>query len=404
MSQNILILESQLKTIINKLLIEQKENINPKNLKFGDRGNDVSELQSKLMQLGLLRIKKPTGYFGKLTNAALNNYNSNKNTNESKKEINSGCQVIGPTTTDIQDLNQIVSSYKKAYPNVETYGLINTMMNRLANGYRAQGIPQRTSCQLALNQIRPGYKDKNVFIIDTINKLLYLYNNRGQFIAKTVIISGKNKQSVDPKLVAKSLLSWSEQVNSLGFKWVPNKGYVDQTGKNRKYDHELVYAGIDKTKTRFLPKGIYTTDTNLKNNSDYAGQSQNILSLFNANKPIVQAIHGYYPEQSRIEALKKAQKVLSNPNDRRVGKEFMDLVLGGSVNLSQSYGCFNVPENFLEYLRKYGTNSYVFNMGDNEQNYLVNNTTNYFDKMQNSQGCPSPQSLGAVPLNNDNIA
>ena len=78
MFNKIVINENQLKNIIKTLVLEQKVNINPKNLKFGDRGNDVSELQSKLIQLGLLKIKKPTGYFGKLTNAALNNYQNPK--------------------------------------------------------------------------------------------------------------------------------------------------------------------------------------------------------------------------------------------------------------------------------------------------------------------------------------
>ena len=50
------------------------ENINPKNLKFGDRGNDVKILQQKLFDKGLLKTKsmKPTGYFGNLTQKALN--------------------------------------------------------------------------------------------------------------------------------------------------------------------------------------------------------------------------------------------------------------------------------------------------------------------------------------------
>lgn len=49
------------------------QNINPKNLKFGDKGDDVKILQQKLFDLGVLKTRsmKPTGYFGKLTRAAL---------------------------------------------------------------------------------------------------------------------------------------------------------------------------------------------------------------------------------------------------------------------------------------------------------------------------------------------
>lgn len=58
-----------------------KENINPKNLKMGDGGkqspqlkNDVIQLQQKLMDLKLLNIQKPTGFFGEKTNAALQKF------------------------------------------------------------------------------------------------------------------------------------------------------------------------------------------------------------------------------------------------------------------------------------------------------------------------------------------
>jgi hypothetical protein len=59
-----------------------KENINPKNLKVGDGGQynpdevaDVKKLQQKLIGLGLLKSKNPTGYFGDKTQEALDAYN-----------------------------------------------------------------------------------------------------------------------------------------------------------------------------------------------------------------------------------------------------------------------------------------------------------------------------------------
>jgi peptidoglycan hydrolase-like protein with peptidoglycan-binding domain len=76
--------ESDLRKIVDKVLQEQlSQNINPKNLKVGDGGrkssektNDVIALQQKLIDLGFLKTKtgKPTGFFGNLTNAALNSY------------------------------------------------------------------------------------------------------------------------------------------------------------------------------------------------------------------------------------------------------------------------------------------------------------------------------------------
>ena len=62
--------------------VPAKENINPKNLKVGDGGQynpdevaDVKKLQQKLIDLGLLKSKAPTGYFGDKTQAALDAYN-----------------------------------------------------------------------------------------------------------------------------------------------------------------------------------------------------------------------------------------------------------------------------------------------------------------------------------------
>ena len=84
MKKVVKITESNLVKLIGKIINEAaltKDSINPKGLKFGDGGknnpkliNDVKELQQKLMNLGLLKTKsmKPTGFFGKLTQAALN--------------------------------------------------------------------------------------------------------------------------------------------------------------------------------------------------------------------------------------------------------------------------------------------------------------------------------------------
>ena len=43
-------------------------------------------------------------------------------------------------------------------------------------------------------------------------------------------------------------------------------------------------------------------------------------------------------------------------------------------------------------MKQFKTTTYSFT------NYLVQNTENYFEKMQNSNFCPSPKSLGAVDV------
>jgi hypothetical protein len=86
MKKVIKLTEQDLLKIVTKVLIEQKigTSINSKNLQPGDGGknspekrNDVIALQQKLIDKGLLKTTtgKPTGYFGKLTKAALDQYN-----------------------------------------------------------------------------------------------------------------------------------------------------------------------------------------------------------------------------------------------------------------------------------------------------------------------------------------
>lgn len=86
--------ENQLNYIIKKILNEEeptassgKKNLNPNNLKQGDRGEAVSFLQQKLFDSGCLKTKKmtPTGYFGPLTHAALIKYNNSVDGNCRKK-------------------------------------------------------------------------------------------------------------------------------------------------------------------------------------------------------------------------------------------------------------------------------------------------------------------------------
>jgi hypothetical protein len=312
---------------------------------------------------------------------------------EQKTTKKNYCPTITSQSTNLEDLISIQIKYAYNYDN------INEDMNNYAEKFLAQGIPNRISCQLGLNKLRPFYKDKNTIIVDSLSKLIYVYDFYGKFVGKTAMISGSDKQSTDPKVIANALLSWEEQVNKLGFKWVDGKGYVDKTGKNRKYDPELVYSAADTGGERFFPSGVYKTAKKTETKKGYMGGEKNMLHLFKGNKEISVAIHGLFPEQSRIQAIALAKKLLStNKNDPKVSKQFLDAVSAGKINLSQSYGCINVPDDFVPILDKYMTDAYVFNMSESGENYLVDNAKNFFDKSMDSPFCPSPQSLGAKSL------
>jgi len=342
----------------------------------------IDAIKTKIFQSTPEKIKKDPIKVNHL------NTNTNSVNSKNKEVINTNfCPILSKNTKDIVDIAQIISVYKD-------YDTINKRLTSLAKIYNKIGkFPQRISCQMALNKLRPEYKDKNLIVVDTQQKLLYLFDKNGNFIEKTYIISGRSKQSKNATEIAKALLSWDDSVKYLGFKWVPNKGYVDNTGKNRKFNEEEVLRVADK----FLPKGIYTTGDKMGTDPTYAGGKDNELFLYKGKNELMQAIHGYYVEAPRTRALQKAKKLMSNPKDPSATKDFLDAISSGELNLSQSYGCINVPQEFLPTLRTYMKNSYVFNIGESGDNYLVNNTENYFDKMLNSESCPSPKSLGAQP-------
>jgi hypothetical protein len=195
------------------------------------------------------------------------------------------------------------------------------------------------------------------------------------------------------------LWSWQKHVESLGFKWDPSKQqYLDKTDKNRNYSHEIIFNDIDKNDTRFFPKGIYSI-SGLKTNTEYVGGKENIFSLETLDgKQIAQAIHGFYNEPARVLALEKLKKSIgTKANSPKVPDEFLKLV-ESSINtnkFNKSYGCINVPVEFLNISRPYATKgTLVFVVGETSNNYLVQNSDTFFDKMSNSESCVNPESLG----------
>lgn len=280
----------------------------------------------------------------------------------------------------------------------ENYNILNDRINSFAEIFINQGIPTRTACEVALNKNRSKFKDKNQIVVDSLNKLIYVFDKDGNFIAKDVIISGANKQSKDPEMMAKALLDYMSTAEAEGFEYNPySMEFIDKTGKGRKFTEDSFYNSIEKHGTKFLPAGIYKTSVGLASDEGYFGKELNIASLETlGGKKISQAIHGYFVEPPRTGAINKARKLLSNPNDPKISQEFLDEVGAGKINLSQSYGCINVTPEFLPTLRKYIPDSYVFNISEDENNYLVQNAGNYFDKTLDKPNCPSPTSMGAI--------
>jgi len=304
-----------------------------------------------------------------------------------------------PTKTNVKK-TQLNKQYCEPFPKSKDVdkSLIPQYQNeagRLIN----LGIPSRTACEISFIKIRPKFRNKAFFVVDTLQNLIYLFDKNGKFVAKSQTLDGNDAQSQNDKKIAQALWSWQEQVEKLGFKYDPTKQkYLDATKKNREYSHDLVYADVDRLVTRFFPKGIYSIH-HLKTDKEYVGGDENILSLQTLDgKQIAQAIHGFYNEKPRVKALTELRKAMGTTvNSPEVPEEYINLVAkyNNTSKFNQSYGCINVPVDFLKKARPYSTQgTFVFVVGETDKNYLVQNDTEFFNKLGGEQQCINPASLG----------
>ena len=315
---------------------------------------------------------------------------------EQDKSVFPGCPTISKNSTNIVDLNKISEHYKN------DWNTINETLNYYASFYYKKiGIKEvRMSCEAALICLRPNENRKNVIIVDTRTQFIYLFGPEVKFIAKDAIISGSDKQSTDPSVLAKSINDWNSLVEKTGFKLVNNK-YVDDTGKNRVYSPNVVYEYLKKNNMRYTLPGIYNLGQT-RSDKHYAGGNQNLKNLVNSDgKIMANAIHGYmFSDKKRGEALKTAKKYLGDVTNPEAKKEFLDVVSLGTLNLDLSNGCINLTNRFLDILKQYWDNAVVLVMSESETNYLVTNPVNYFNKVLYNEVCPSPKSIGAETLDN----
>ena len=126
-------------------------------------------------------------------------------------------------------------------------------------------------------------------------------------------------------------------------------------------------------------------------------------------KKIGQAIHGFYNEPPRVQALQRLKSKMGksfNPENPNVPQEFIDEVTKylNTTKYNKSYGCINVPVDFLEKAKPYAKQKpMVFIIGETENNYLVNNSDDFFNKMGEGENCVNPAKLG-TPISFNNVA
>jgi hypothetical protein len=415
MKKIIKLTEYDLVNIVKKVLTEQKQSYNPKNLKFGDIGNDVRELQQKLFDDGFLKTKamKTTGFFGNLTNLALakaegrpapkkldtskytkliSQYNNTQKVNNTQKP-----KPVSPS-------NELKISTKQYCPAHPKSADVNPNLEKNYQTEAAKlignGIPTRTSCEISFIKLRPKFSNKSFFVFDGSQNLIYLFDKTGNFVAKSYVLDGADAQSQDTEKIAQALWTWQQQVESLGFKWDPKmQKYLDKTNKNRTYSNDLIYNAIDKNDTRFFPKGVYSI-AGLSTDNEYAGGQDNLFRVETLDgKKIAQAIHGFYNEAPRVAALEELKNKMgksASPKSAAVPQEFLNMVekYKSTQKFNKSYGCINLPTDFLKIAKPYAVGAMLFVIGETQNNYLVQNADTFFQKMGNAENCSNPTSLG----------
>jgi len=285
-----------------------------------------------------------------------------------------------------------------SYNNVDMFKVVKYQST--AGELISKGVPTRSTCEVSYVSIRPKFSNKNFFVVDTRHNTIYLFNKEGKFVGKSYIIDGYNAQSQDAKKMAEALLSWNENVSGAGFKYDNKLGkYKDKTG--RPYNSDLIYDYIDKNKTRFFPKGIYSINK-LAGDENYIGGPNNVFNIttLDGSKNLANAIHGFYNEPPRVKAmleLKKAMGKSASPTSMSIPDSFIKTVeqYMSTSKFNQSYGCINIPEDFLKIARPYAAGALIFVIGETEDNYLVQ-SDNFFKSMGQSEQCPNVASLGQI--------
>jgi len=281
----------------------------------------------------------------------------------------------------VYDYDQIINAYsaitKSSDINV-IFKKINEDINKNVTQYKSAGIPDRTSCEIAFVKLRPQFNGKKIIVTDSLNKLIYLFDENSNFVAKDPLITGRSKQVSSQKEIAD--MTYDEK-----------KEYLKNTLKREPTNDEIMNLAS------FLNPGVYKTGSAVTEPS-YAGSDKNIsfLTKVSNDKLVGPAIHGVKPTQQRLNALSAAKtKIGSSSEQPNVSSKYLKGYNKSSLALSSA--CPNVSKDFIDKYALTIENSFLFNISEDQENYYVNNFTPLIDATK----CYSPQSIGAV--NADNV-
>ena len=249
------------------------------------------------------------------------------------------------------------------------------------------GTPERITNQYILIRETRKNQNKSFFIVDTRENLIYLFDNKGKFITKSPTIDGLDKQN--PNKITDALKSWDEHINDVGFKKGNIKSfdeikkevnlnhnitlvnYIDVTGRNRVYNHNMVYHYVSNNKIRFFPKGVYKI-VNKSRKDYYIGSNDNAYHIETLEgKEISLAIHGHTKGVNTVNQMNYMLKLINSDfNNMKVSKQYKKYITSTNFGLG-SHGCITVPDGFLKLSNDIAVNSLVFVLDESETDYIV---------------------------------
>jgi hypothetical protein len=250
--------------------------------------------------------------------------------------------------------------------------------------------------------------DKPFFIYDPKDNLLYFFNKSlmsspPKLIDYTSVVDGADAQK-DSKSFTVS--DWCKVSKNKNKKFLLDKPY-NCTDPDTGEKTLPGYSVLTSLKSRFLPKGIYSI-AYLSQNKGYVGTGKNQFGLRDSEgNQISAAIHGIPAGiEARLTASKDLEDLLKkNIENGTVPQEYLNSIKT-IASANQSFGCIGVPAKFIDNpkVKKLAPSSRVFVMGETKQNFLVQNASEFFDKLSgDGKQCFDPTRL-AQSMSDNNSA
>jgi hypothetical protein len=249
--------------------------------------------------------------------------------------------------------------------------------------------------------------NKPFFIYDPKDNLLYFFDKSlmsspPKLIDYTSVVDGADTQK-DSKTFTVS--DWCKVSKNKNKKFLLDKPY-NCTDPDTGEKTLPGYSVLTSLKSRFLPKGIYSIGY-LSQNKGYAGTGKNQFGLKDSKGiQSAAAIHGIPNIEERLTASKDLEDLLKkNIENGIVPQEYLNSIKT-IASANQSFGCIGVPAKFIDNpkVKKLAPNSRVFVMGETKQNFLVQNSSEFFDKLSgDGKQCFDPTRL-AQSMSDNNSA